>query len=56
MWLTGDRDPLKWSRTMLAIVASSQHGGRENVSADLGKTVGVRFAPSPIVTPRREIR
>ena len=52
----GDHDSLKWSRTTLTIVGSSQHGEREDVSAGRGKAVGVRCAPSPIATTRREIR
>lgn len=51
-----DHDSLKWSRTTLAIVGSSQHRERQNVSAGRGKTVGVRCAPSPIATMRREVR
>ena len=52
----GDHDSLKWSRTTLAIVGSSKHRERENVSAGRGKTVGVRCAPSPIATTRCDIR
>jgi hypothetical protein len=52
----GDHDSLKWSRTTLAMVGSSQHRKRENVSAGRGKTAGVRCPPSLIAATRREIR